>query len=456
MRAILHLLPMSSPPRRVVITGLGAVTGLGVGMQPLWDGLCAGHSALRRITRFDPSGFPCRLGAEVGANGDGPFSAKDYVPKHYRKAVKVMARDIELAVVAAKFAVEDANLQTRGTLVEGSPESTTYKLDRMGCHIGAGLISADAEELAMAFSTARRSDRPDTLDLHAWGQRGMENLTPLWLLKYLPNMLACHVTIIHGCEGPSNTITCAEASGLLSIGESTRVIERGDADLCFSGGAESKLNLMGLLRMDFAKRVAATGDETDGSKILRPFDRASAGGLVGEAGGILILESLDTAHARGVKPYAEIAGIGAGHSAPRTGGEDEGYRFAIENALEDAGVSPGDIDAIVPMATGTPDADASEARVLVAVFGSHLPKIPLVTLPPHIGNCAAGTGSIQAAVAAKIIREQRLPARLHAGTPQPGLTAGPVESRPARVRRILAATGSPGGQNAAVVVQAVD
>jgi 3-oxoacyl-[acyl-carrier-protein] synthase II len=448
---------MPATSRPVVITGLGAVTGLGVGMNPLWDGLCAGRSALRPITRFDPSGFPSRLGAEVGANGDGPFSAKDYVPKHYRKAVKVMARDIELAVVAAKFAVEDAGLQTRGTLLEGSVDPTTYKLDRMGCHIGAGLISAEADELAMAFATARREGNSGELDLHAWGARGMENLTPLWLLKYLPNMLACHVTILHGCEGPSNTITCAEASGLLSIGESTRVIERGDADLCFSGGAESKLNLMGLLRMDFAKRVAATGSETDGGKIVRPFDPQSAGGLLGEAGGILILESLDTAKARGSRPYAIVAGIGAGHS-PRIGGpsgENEGNRIAIENALADAEIKPDQIDAIVPTACGSPDTDATEAAALRAVFGEGLARIPLVTLPPQIGNCAAGTGSIQAAVAARIVREQRLPARLHAGTPAPGLDAGRADSRPARIRYILASTGSQGGQNAAIVLSTV-
>src|SRR5690606_630761 len=225
---------------------------------------------LAPITRFDASGFGCSLGGEIR-----DFSARDYVPKGYRKAVKVMARDTEIAVGAAKLAVEDAGLVTRGVLADGDATPTTYPAGRMGCQIGAGLIAAEVDELAAALVTARRED--GGVDMKAWGGPhgggggGMENLTPLWLLKYLPNMLACHVTIIHGAEGPSNTITCAEASGLLSIGESMRVIERGAADACFSGGAESKINPMGLLRIDLAGRLAKSGCETDRSRIVRPY-----------------------------------------------------------------------------------------------------------------------------------------------------------------------------------------
>lgn len=454
---------MPAMSRRVVISGLGTATGLGVGMQPLWEGLCAGRSALRPITRFEAGkgevGFKSRLAAEMPAG----FSAKDYVPKHYRKAVKVMARDIELAVAAAKFAVEDAGLVTRGTLPEGSTDATTYPAERMGCHIGAGLIAAEADELAMAFATARAGDAgtpgAERLDLAAWGSRGMENLTPLWLLKYLPNMLACHVTIIHGCEGPSNTITCAEASGLLSIGESTRVIERGAADLCFSGGAESKLNLMGLLRHEFAGRLAPTGDQTDGSQIVRPFESSGAsGGLMGEAGGILILEAMDTAAARGKTAYAEIAGIGAGHSAlagPKGEIDEEGYRFAIENALDDAEIKPEAIDAIVPTGSGCADTDAAELAALHRVFGARLSAVPLVTLSPMIGNCAAGTGGVQVAVGAMAVREQRLPARLHAGKPDARVDAGPAPARGASLKNVLVSTNCVGGQNAAVVLRRV-
>ncbi|MGQ0628868.1 MAG: beta-ketoacyl-[acyl-carrier-protein] synthase family protein [Phycisphaerales bacterium] len=441
--------------RSVVITGLGAVSALGTGFGPLWEGLCAGRSGITPITRFDASGFPCRMAGAVPAG----FSAKDHVPKHYRKAVKVMARDIELAVAAAKFAVEDAGLVTRAGLPEDATEGATYAGERMGCHIGAGLIAAEADELAMALATA--SSGPAAVDLKKWGSAGMESLTPLWLLKYLPNMLACHVTILHGCEGPSNTITCAEASGLLSIGESMRVIERGSADLCFSGGAESKLNLMGLLRMDFAGRVART--ESTDPAVMRPFDEASAGGLIGEAGGLVILEAAETAAARGARPYAALVGIGAAHSLHGAGaggagtGADEGYRFAIESALDDAGLKGDDIDAVVPTGFGIPAFDSAERGALTSVFGDRLARVPVVAFSPLTGNSLAGTGGLQAAVACRCLREQTLPAcTLLLGPGAPRVMEDGARKNPGRLRNILAVSGTPGGQNAAVVLSALN
>lgn len=464
---------MPESTRNVVITGLGAVSGLGLGIPALWDGLVAGRSALARIARFDPSGFPCRLGSEVPN-----FAAKDHVPKYYRKAVKVMARDTELAVAASKLAVEDAGLFTRAHVVDGdslTPEETTkltYKPRRFACHIGAGLIAAETEELSLALATAKAGAGGEGattgtvlggVDLNTWGRGGMENLTPLWLLKYLPNMLACHVTIIHGSEGPSNTITCAEASGLLSIGESMRVIERGAADIGFAGGAESKINLMGLLRLDLAGRVAHTGDSTDGVSFVRPYEATAStppengarrGGLLGEGGGILILEERECAKARGARVYAHVLGFGAAHSSPwyEDGEADEGMRFAIEAALDDANVKASEIDAIVPMALGVEVMDRAEFGALRAVFGDRLKDVPLITLGAHVGNCNAGSGGLQAAVAAKCLFEQRLPARLHAGTPRPGIRAGAEPARAAALRRVLVCSGSLGGQNAALVL----
>ncbi len=450
--------------RRVVITGLGTVSGLGVGIGPLWEGLIAGRSAVRRISLFDPSGFRSRFGAEV----TGFTGAKDYVPKSYRKAVKVMARDIELAVAAAKCAVEDAGLKTRGSLAEGSTEATTYPAARMGCHIGAGMIAAESDELTAAMITAAgQSGGRATVDLRAWGNAeggsgGMNNLPPLWLLKYLPNMLACHVTIIHGAEGPSNTITCAEASGLLSIGESVRVIQRGDADLCFTGGAEASINLMGLLRKDLVKRLAHVDDSTDGATIVRPFDPHAPGGVLGEGGGILVVEAADTARQRGARVYAEIAGYGAAHSQPFADGwvgtdpgpeVDEGLQFAIENALDDAGITAAEIDAIVPHASGVAAYDRGEAGALRTVFGARLSAVPLVTLPPVLGETSASSGGLAAAVGAKCLIEQTLPARLNAGRPPADLQAGAAPSRGATLRHILVATGALGGQNAALVLR---
>ncbi len=444
--------------RRVVITGLGTISGLGVGMSTLWEALCAGRSCLKPLTRFDATGWPCKLGGEVEN-----FSAKDHVPKSYRKAVKVMARDIELAIGAAKDAVHDAKLITRGTIEEsGAPGTPSYPGIRMGCHIGAGLIAAEDEELAAAFTTSRRADDPSRFDLGVWGKSGMESLTPLWLLKYLPNMLSCHVTIIHGCAGPSNTITCSEASGLLSIGESLRVIERGDAELCFSGGAESKLNPMSLTRLDFAKRLAHTRDETDGSRIVRPFDPQSPGGLLGEGGGIVILEAMEAAQARGVPAYAEIVGFGAAHSPMRSvvpdqndDAPDEGFEFAVLNALDDAEINADTIDAIVVLGSGVRNIDLPEAGALERVFGPRLPRMPLVTLGPNIGNCSAGIGGVMAAVGAKCVQSQRLPARLNTGTPVRGVDAGPRPALDHPMTHVLVASSSMGGQNAAMILRKV-
>ncbi|MCC6679123.1 MAG: hypothetical protein IT436_18515 [Phycisphaerales bacterium] len=451
--------------RDVVITGLGAVSGLGVGARALWDGLVAGRTGLGPLKRIDASGFRSRLGAEVN-----DFSAKDFVPKSYRKAVKVMARDIELAVGAAKLAVEDAGLITRAALPEGGDGRTTYPSDRMGCHIGAGLIAAETDELTSGLVTAR--NEAGLFELTRWGTGdggggGMNNLQPLWLLKYLPNMLACHVTILHGAEGPSNTITCSEASGLLSLGESLRVIQRDAADLCFSGGAESKINLMGLLRVDLMGRLAATGETTDPTEFIRPYDPAATGGLAGEAGGIVVLEEEAKARARGARVYARVSGFGAAQSPARPDGpvrgaevqgmfesSGEGLADAARRALEDAQIGPERIDAIVPHAAGVPTVDGAEADALRAVFGARLREIPLITLSPAVGECWAGAGALQVAAGAMAIAERTLPARRHGGRPADDLQAGPAPSRRAELKHVLVCTSALGGQNAAIVLTA--
>jgi len=208
--------------RRVVVTGLGVISPIGIGAKAFWDNLIAGKCGIRRIEAFDPAAFPSQLAGEVPA-----YKIGDYVPKSYRKATKVMARDIELAVVAADDAFKDSGLKSKA--YTDQPNITP---GRFGCNIGAGLISTDLNELTSAMHVAREGNR---LDLQKWGREGMSQLTPLWLLKYLPNMLACHVTIIHELKGPSNTLTCAEASSHLAIGEAFRTIQRGDADLAICG-----------------------------------------------------------------------------------------------------------------------------------------------------------------------------------------------------------------------------
>ncbi|MFA6045087.1 MAG: beta-ketoacyl synthase N-terminal-like domain-containing protein [Phycisphaerales bacterium] len=452
-------------PKRVAITGLGVVSPYGVGIDALWAGLASERSTLGPCSRLDLSGFPCHLAAEIK-----DFSAKDHVPKSYRKAVKVMARDTEIAVAAAKAAVEHANIFTRSH-AETNP-TPTYPPERVGCQIGAGLIAAETLELTQALATAvdpaAAADDPSRgFRLKDWGTidaaGGMNNLQPLWLLKYLPNMLACHVTIIHGTEGASNTITCGEASGLLSLGESRRVIERGECDACFSGSAESKLSHMGVMRAVLAGRVASTGTTTDGADVVRPFDGSSGGTLVGEGGGIIILEEWDAAEKRNATKYAEVIGFGASHSVPArippvsreiASETNAGLARAILAALADAKIGPTDIDLIVTQGTGSAPLDAAELGAMEHVFGGRLTGIPLFSLAPFMGDLAAGQGGVQVAVAAMALHHQTLPAQIQRGHPRPIANIRARSSTPHPLRHVLVHSGSLTGQNAAMVLRA--
>jgi len=254
-------------------------------------------------------------------------------------------------------------------------------------------IAAELDELTGALVTSKSAD--GAFDPAHWGQQGMQELTPLWLLKYLPNMLACHVTIIHDCQGPSNTITCNEASSGLSIAESQRVIERGAADACLSGGADSKINPMAYLRQELAGRFAACPAGTDPTGVIRPFAADATGTLIGEGGGILVLEAEETAKARGARIHAVLSGTGASQSfcedtvglVPDASGES--LADAIERALADAGVAPTEIDAIIPYGSGVPDLDGLERNALARVFGDGLATKPIVTLAPSVGATIA-------------------------------------------------------------------
>lgn len=430
--------------RRVLITGAGAITGFGLGMDRLWAALKAGDSAIAPMTCLSPGGFACQVASEVT-----DYKARDHVPKHYRKAVKVMARDIELAVGAALEAVNSAGLTTRGN-AESDDSVPTYDPLRVGCHIGAGLIAAEVNELAYAINSSK--DESGEFSAEKWGESAMGNLTPLWLLKYLPNMLACHVTIIHDAQGPSNTITCSEASGILSIGESARVIQRGDADMGYAGSAESKLNHTGLMRLQLTGYLAEIPlddfDPDNPTAYYAPYTEAARGGVPGEGGGILILEEYEACEKRGGEPLAEYVGFGAGH-APASDDPSErarGLIAAIRKALHHAEIEPGEIDAIVPHAASVRELDDEEHAALREVFGGSLDETPMVPLVHAIGEMMAGGGSVACAVAARMLKDQTIPAS-PIGNPGP--------AREAELRNILVCTNSLAGQNAAVVLRAV-
>lgn len=430
----------------VFVTGLGPVSALGMGREAFWSGLMAGQTGLTPNPVYADTAFPTKL---VGRSPE--FRVKDHVPKSYRKAGKVMAADIEIAVAAADLAARDAGLVTPGTDPEGE---ATYPGERVACHIGAGLIAAELDELTESLATtavASEAGDGDRVDLKAWGDRGMQTLTPLWMLKYLPNMLACHVTIVHELRGPSNTITCAEASGLLSIGESLRVIQRGQADAGLCGGAECARHPHTVVRQVFLDALTPSSDPQD----VKPYSKSATGSAIGEGGGLIVLESGDAqATGRGATRYAKVAGFGASQCVERGDGNrlaqtsGRGVALAIQAALRDAGLEPDAIDAVWAMGLGQSDWDAGEAAALRSVFGDRLPALPVRSLCAHIGNTIAGHGGLLAAAAALTLHHQELPPALNRADPLDGFDA----PDPSRLDNILLISPSNGGQNAALIL----
>ncbi|MHC5539716.1 beta-ketoacyl synthase N-terminal-like domain-containing protein, partial [Singulisphaera rosea] len=231
---------MLGSERRVVITGLGLVSPLGVGVETNWAALAERRGAVQKIGAFPVESLPNDLGGEVPDFSPKTWPKKYALPdpehrKALTKSLKYMARDIQLAVAAAELAFVDAGL------VNGGVDPT-----RIGVDLGAGLISTELDELAAAINLASETGE---FDYRVWGKDSIGQIPPIWLLKYLPNMLACHISILLDCQGPSNTITEAEAASNLAIGEATRIIARGRADVMITGGADSKIHPLSLVRM---------------------------------------------------------------------------------------------------------------------------------------------------------------------------------------------------------------
>ncbi len=431
--------------RRVVITGLGVVTAGGLGIEELFANICAKAQNVKRIDLFDPSGFGCQVAGQLD-----DFSARKFVPRSYRKAVKVMARDIEIAVAAADLAVRDAGITTKGI------DENAVDIDpaRFGCNIGAGLICADLNELGAAVNTSVTDGK---FDFKKWGNEGISNLTPLWLLKYLPNMLACHVTIIHGTKGPSNTITCGEASGHLAAGEAARTIARGAADIAIAGGGESKVNPMNLLRQTLLERVTTTGNENP-AQACKPFDADADGTVIGEGGGLVILEDQSHAADRGARVYAEFAGFGAGNNPDGMNYLEEpkgdGEARAISAAIADAGISPEQIDLVIPHGTGVPAEDAAEADAIRQTLGQRADTVPVVPLTGGFGNLFAGAGAVQLSVAAMALHKQTIPPAVNFEKPAEAYRLNvQMEQTDAKLQYALCCTHATGGQNAAIVLK---
>lgn len=433
---------------RVVVTGLGAISPLGLSADEMWAGLSEGRCGIARIKAFDPSGLPCELAGEVP-----PYRIQDYVPRKHRKSCKLMCRDIELAVIAALDAVTGSGLITAGI----DPEKVTIDPKRVAVNLGAGIISCDMAELAPAVAASVTDGK---FDVRKWGREGLEQVPPVWLLKYLPNMLACHVGIIHDIQGPSNTITCAEASASLAIGEAAQVIARGDADIALAGGAEAKVNSVLMVRQILLGRANTSGNDTP-SQACRPFDADAQGAVFGEAGGVIVMENLDHARQRGARIFAEVAGIGQSHNMAaayeRLEPDGEGIRVAIDKALDDAEIGPDDLDLVIPHGTGVPYDDVAEARGIEAALGKATNDVPVWPTKSMLSVTGAASGALDIIAAARAMSTGTIPAARNFAKAAEGCRLRIVTERiERRIGYALCCNYTYGGQTAAVVLKRFD
>ncbi len=434
--------------RRVVITGLGAVSCLGLTADDLWQGLCSGRCGIDRIKSFDPAGFTCQIAGQVGE-----FKIQKHVPKSHRKAVKLMSRDIELAILAANEAINNSGLVTKAT----DADNINIEPSRTAINIGAGLICCDLVELAPAVA---KSITEGEFDVRKWGGGGIEALTPIWLLKYLPNMLACHIGIIHDIQGPSNSITCGEAGGQMAIGEAADVIERGDADVAIAGGCEAKVNPIIMLRQCLLKRT--TGENNDNpATACRPFDAEAKGSVFGEGAGMVVLEEYGRAVERGAKIYAEIAGVGSSNSLNPTyehlEADGKGVGIAIEQAMAEAGISADDLDLIIPHGTGIAADDLAEAAAIQNTLAQAVEKIAVWPTKSMISNTGAAGGALDVVTAAKAISESKIGAAKNCDRKADGCKLNITRQMQEKtIRYALCCSYTFGGQTAAIVLKNVN
>lgn len=434
--------------RRVVITGLGSISPLGMTVDDLWEGLRAGRCGIDTIKAFEPAGFTCRLAGEVP-----DFKIQKHVPKSYRKATKLMSRDIQLSIVAANEALQNAGFITKAI------DSDNVNLDptRTAINLGAGLISCDLLELAPAAVVSTTEGKFDILK---WGQEGIESLTPIWLLKYLPNMLACHIGIIHDIQGPSNSITCGEASSILAISEAAEVISRNSADTALAGGCEAKVNPIVMLRQCLLKRATAESNDEPASA-CRPFDSGASGSVFGEAAGIIVLEEIEHAQKRGAKIYAEIAGFGSSNSINPTyehiEPDGKGIETAIRKALTDAQISPEKIDLIIPHGTGIAEDDRAEAQGIQHALGVETEEIPVWPIKSMLSNTGAGAGALDVIAAAKAIETGKTGTAKNFDKPAAGCKLNIInEPLQKKIKYVLCCSYTFGGQTAAIILKNVD
>lgn len=412
--------------RRVVITGLGAVTPLGSGAAHNWRRILDGGSGIRAVSGFETEDLACRIAGEIPTEGVGAFDADAIVPpKDQRK----MDRFILLALAAAEEAVTDS----------GWRPTDQEALERTGVLIGSGIGGLPG--LAEAAVTLR--------------DKGPRRISPYFVPSNLINLAAGHVSIRFGFQGPNHAVVTACATGAHAIGDAARLIAFDDADVMLAGGTEAALCRLGLAGF-CAARAMSTGFNDDPTRASRPWDRDRDGFVMGEGAGVLVLEELEHARRRGATVYAEVTGYGlsgdAYHiTAPSEDG-DGAFR-AMRAALKRAGLAPDAIDYVNAHATSTPAGDPVEIAAAKRLFGAHAGALSMSSTKSATGHLLGAAGAVEAIFAILALRDQVAPPTLNLDNPSEGcdLDFVPLRPKERRIRHVLSNSFGFGGTNAALV-----
>ncbi|MBI3377957.1 MAG: beta-ketoacyl-ACP synthase II [Nitrospirae bacterium] len=405
--------------RRVVVTGVGLITPVGIGVEESWKGLIEGRSGIKKLTRFDASAFATQIAGEVEG-----FNPEDYIEP---KEIKKMDRFIHLAIAASDMAVKDSGLK----ITDSNAES-------VGVIIGSGMGGLPAIEHYHSVLL----------------EKGPRRITPFFIPMLIINLAGGHVSMKYGAKGPISAVATACATGSHSIGDAFKIIQRGDADAMIAGGAESVITPMGIGGFNAMKALSIQNDEPE--KASRPFDADRDGFVMGEGVGIMVLESLEHSRSRGARIYAEIAGYGmtadAYHmTSPAPEGEGAARCMAI--ALKDGGVAASEVDYINAHGTSTKYGDELESIAIKTVFKGHAYKLAVSSTKSMTGHLLGAAGGVEAVVCVLCMRDNIVPPTINLDNPDPqcDLDYVPHKARKMDVNCVMSNSFGFGGTNACLV-----
>ncbi len=425
-------------PSRIVVTGVGVVSPVGIGNDSFWDNLIHGRSGIDTLRSIPSDNLKSKVAAQVRG-----FDPVGHI--YHKKFIKVMSRDIQLGVASASMAMKDAGL-SRGDV---DPE-------RLGVEFGAGHISSTPEELLDAARSLAEASLGKLDASSGFSKESMDQIPPLWLIKQLPNMPACHVAIEHDARGPNNTITSCESSALLALAEAVRTIQRNAADVMIVGACSSHIHPLELTRLNLMESLSPIDDP---HLACRPFDRDRTGTVVGEGAGTVVIERYEHAVARGATIYGEVLGVGAGCDGAGVNNLETGVGLqrAIAAALRSAQLTPGDLGHINAHGKGTYRDDLAEARAYHAVLGSIADRIPVTALKSYFGVFDAGAGAVELVGSLLALKHRQIPITLNYRNPDPLCDLKVVHQEPLRMQNGIALTVNRTrvGQSAAAVIRAI-